>query len=224
MVNDEVGIYNLALNQVGARDNVSITTEASREAEVCRLWYPVVRDQILRAAHWPSCRKLARLALLAEAADVPWTELLPEPGYAYTYGQPADLLYPRYLTTYEPFIVNNFGNSQAITCNTYQAILVYTFRQTNVALWEASLQSAIAFGLAAYICMPLTGKPARTRELLNQANSTAMQARVEAANEGGRMLDTLPDWIAQRGYSNTSILSPRFVYPYGPQLGIANVS
>lgn len=224
MVNDEVSIFNLALNQVGARDNVTITTEASREAEVCRLWYPVVRDQVLRAAHWPSCRKVARLAVLAESADVPWTELLPEPGYNYCYGQPDDMLYPRSLTTYDPFIVNNFGSVPAITTNAYQAILLYTFRQTQVSRWESSLQSAIAFGLAAHICMPLTGKSNRTKVLLDQANSIVTTARMEAANEGNFMLDTLPDWIAARGYSDTTILAPRFVYPFGTLLGISNVN
>lgn len=221
MVNDEVGIYNLALNQTGVRDNVTITTEASREAEVCRLWYPVVRDQVLRAAHWPSARKVARLALLSTAVEGDWTELLPEPGYAYCYSQPADMLYPRSLTTYEPFIVNNFGTVPAITTNTAEAILLYTFRQTVVARWESSLQSSIAFGLAAHICMPLTGKQNRAKMLLDQANSIVTQAQLEAANEGNYMLDTLPDWIAARGYCGGAALAPRYLYPFGSKLGIS---
>jgi len=224
MVNDEVGIYNLALNQIGARDNVTITTEASREAEVCRLWYPVVRDAVLRAAHWPSARKVARLALLSTQVDGEWSELLPEPGYSYCYSQPADMLYPRSLTTYEPFIINNFGSVPAITTNVANAILLYTFRQTTVARWESSLQSAIAFGLAAHIAMPLTGKQNRAKMLLDQANSIVTQAQVEASNEGGLMLDTLPDWIAARGYCDGQALAPRFLYPFGSMLSVAGTT
>lgn len=226
MVNDEVSVYNLALNQVGARDNVTITLEASREAEVCRLWYPVVRDQILRAAHWPSARKIERLALLAETTSETWDPLQPDPGYQYVYSQPADILYPRSLSTYAPFIINNFGSVPAITTNEYQAIFIYTFRQTIVSRWEASLQSAIVFGLAAHICMPLTGKPNRAQLLIEQANSIIVQARTEAANEGSRQLDTIPDWLAARGYCGEfgTPTSSRFLYPFGSTLSSLNVN
>lgn len=224
MVNDEVSVFNLALNQAGARDNVTLTTEASREAEVCRLWYPVVRDQLLRAAHWPSARKVERLALLAQATGDEWDPLQPEPGYSYCYSQPSDMLYPRFLSNYAPFIVNNFGSTPAITTNIESAILIYTFRQTTVGKWESSLQSAIVFGLAAFICMPLSGKPKRAQSLAQQANQIVQQAQMEAANEGSRQLDSLPDWLTARGYVDSNAGNPRFLYPFGPLLSPSIVS
>ena len=65
----EVGIYNLALNAVGERSNLSATTENSRQAEVCRLWYEPVLEQILAAAHWPEATKIVYLAELAERGE-----------------------------------------------------------------------------------------------------------------------------------------------------------
>ena len=63
-VTDEVGVYNLALNAIGERSNVSSPTENSRRAEVCRLWYESVRNHILGAAPWPEATSMDYLALL----------------------------------------------------------------------------------------------------------------------------------------------------------------
>ena len=48
-ISSEVQVYNLALNAVGERSNISSPTEQSRPAEVCSLWYSPVRDQVLAA-------------------------------------------------------------------------------------------------------------------------------------------------------------------------------
>lgn len=218
MVPDEVSIFNLALNAIGARSNLSTTTERDRGAEVCRLWYPVVRDQVLSAAPWPSCKAFRRLALLKNRdADKPWMETDPEPGYTFAYSAPEDMLHPRYLSDFSQFTVSSYPNSlKAINSNTREAVLTYTKRNYIVNLWEDQLQMAIAYGLAANIAMPLTGKPQRSQMLIQQANDLILTARTEGANQGMETYETMPDWITARGYASS--FPTRWYYPTGSLL------
>ena len=221
MVNDEVGIFNLALNAIGNRSNLSSTSERDRGAEVCRLWYPVIRDQVLAAAPWPSCKAFQRLAVLARRTEGPWTPDQPEPGYAIAYSAPNDLLHPRYLSNFARFSTSTFNKGiKAINTNVEQAILTYTFRNYVVSRWESELQMAIAYGLAANIAMPLAGKPQRANYLVQQANDLILTARVAAANEDNENYESLPDWIRARGFNNPG--DDRFYYPFGSLLMVAN--
>lgn len=222
MVPDEVGIYNLALNAVGTRSNLSSTAEKDRGAEVCRLWYPVIRDQVLASAPWPSCKSFKRLSLLKAQESETWVAGDPEPGYAYIYSSPSDMLHPRYLSDYSRFAMSSYVNEiKALSSNCSAPILVYTRRNYAVASWENELQMAVAYGLAANIAMPLTGKPQRAQLLVQQANDLILTARIAAANEDNEITETLPDWITARGYSNPT--TPRWYYPVGAMLQVMNV-
>lgn len=220
----EVAVYNLALNAVGARSNVSSPTEASREAEVCSLWYSPVVDQVLASAPWPEATEIRYLSQLREADeddDGEWAYDDPRPGYQYVYQLPADYLRARYLTDFSKFLVTSYSdNRRALHTNTYQAILAYTKRLTSVSLWDAELQMAIVYGLAAHICMPLSGKLSRAKHMINLANEFIIAARVSAANTSDETQESIPDWISARGY-NTSA-GVRYYYPQGGLLSLVN--
>lgn len=222
MVPDIVSIFNLALNAVGARSNLSATTERDRGAEVCRLWYPVIRDQVLAAAPWPSCKSFKRLALLAKKAEGTWQSTDPEPGYTHVFSAPADMLHPRYQADFSRFTVSaHLGDKKVINSNHADPILVYTRRNELVGSWENELQMAIAYGLAANIVMPLTGKPQRAQALVQQANDLILTARIAAANEDNEPFETIPDWISARGYCVP--VSTRYYFPMGSLLQVTNV-
>ena len=219
----EVAIYNLALNAVGARDNVSAPTENSREAEVCRLWYSVVRDQILASAAWPEATDFRILAQLAVEEDDEYTAGDPRTGYQYVYSLPADLLRPQYLTDFGRFLITTYSdNRRALHTNTSYAVLAYTKRLETISLWSAELQMAIVYGLAAHVCMPLSGKPSRAKMLLAAANEYTMAARESAANASAEIYEAIPDWIAARGFTDTQ--RTRYFYPYGSLLGLPTVA
>lgn len=222
-ISSEVQVYNLSLNAVGERSNISAPTEQSRPAEVCRLWYSVVRDQILAAAPWPEATKIANLAVLAEADDeTAWLETEPRTGYSYVYAMPSDALRPRYMSDFSKFLFANYDGQRALHSNTEDASLAYTSRLENVALWDAELQMAIVYGLAANICMPLSGKPSRAKALADRANELITTARVAAANANNEYYESVPDWIIARGFNATS--SPRYFHPYGSLLTLTNVN
>lgn len=214
-ISSEVQIYNLALNAVGERSNISLPTETSRRAEVCRLWYSPIVEQVLSAAAWPEATKIAYLAETAERDDDDaWLETEPAPGYSYAYNLPSDCVRPQYLADFSQFLITYFGDNQRVLhTNTYQAVLAYTANITNISIWNAELRMAIVYGLAANICMPLTGKPSRAKMLADKANELILGARMSAANASNQQQESIPDWIAGRG-GNVSP-STRFFYPLG---------
>lgn len=226
MGTSELQIYNRALNAIGARNSVNSVSEVSREAEVCRLWFGVARDTVLRAAPWSVGKAHARLALLKERDNtLEWESDDPMPGFQFAYALPADMLIPRHMSSYERFtlgVYNDGADQLALMSNSEAPILTYTKKQDNVGLWDVQLEHAVTFALAAYICMPLTGKPQRAKLLADQANSILLDARIADANSEMNTLDTVPDWIAARGYSG-SYPSARYFYPNGPMISFSEL-
>lgn len=222
-ISSEVQVYNLSLNAIGERSNIASPTEQSRPAEVCRLWYSPVRDQVLSAAPWPEATKIAYPALLATQDDEDaWLETEPRTGYSYVYAMPSDALRPRYMSDFSRFLFTSYNGQRALHSNTPSAILAYTSRLENVALWDSGLQMAIVYALAAHICMPLSGKTSRAKVLAEKANELILSARVAAANSNNESYESIPDWIAARGFNTTS--TPRYFHPYGSLLTLSTVS
>lgn len=213
---DEVSIYNLALDAVGTRARVALPTERSREAEVCRLWFGPVRDRILRAARWPSAKAWGRLALYKERDfDEAWVSTDPDPEFQFAYAPPSDMIAPRNLAGFQRFSLSSYpGNKLAIMTNQEDALLSYTKRQEVISLWDPGFQMAVVWGLAAYISMPLHGKASRTRNAIQEANNLILTAREDAANTDMDTIQSIPSWIAARGYGFTTS-DTRFFYPLG---------
>lgn len=209
-------IYNLALNACGERSNISLPTENSRRAEVCNLWYEPVLEQVLSAAPWPEATKILYAAETAEKADGDWLETEPRPGYQYAYSLPADCLRPQYLADFTKFQISVLGDIKVLNTNTFQAILVYTANITNISLWSAELRMAIVYALSAHVCMAISGKPTRTKMLIDRANQFILDARISAANESTEQYEALPEWISGRGFSDPN--PQKYIYPLGSLL------
>jgi hypothetical protein len=212
---DAVALYNLALDAIGARGKISLPTEQSREAEACNLWFPNIRDQVLASAPWPEATKMERLALVSTQDDDTWAQGEPRPDLTYAYSFPSDCLRPQYLSDFSQFAVQSYGaENKAIMTSKQSPVLVYTFRQNLIQLWGQELQMAIMYGVAASICISLTGKTSRAKILMQQANDIIIAARETAANTNNERLDSLPDWIVGRGYADVSSQT-RYFYPFG---------
>lgn len=223
MANTKLDVFNIAMYHVGTREDIADVNEESREAEVCRLLYPRVVEQVLQAAYWTSAKGHARLAVLAERDDtVAWTATDPEPGFRFAYAVPADFIYPRFLTSYERFSFGILGSAKALFANTEDAILQYTMNQDNVALWDPQLFTAMTWALAAYAGMSLHGKAQRAQFAAQQANSTIMEARVSNANSENNTIDSIPEWISARGFAG-SVPDTRYFYPFGPTINVASL-
>lgn len=224
MAADLTSVFNRALSAVGTRYMVSDPDEASSEAEICRLWYEEARDQVLRAAPWPSAQSAKRLTLLRERDnDELWTTSDPSPNWQYAYAVPNDMLYPRHLGTYGRFQLATIPADNRLAIMTMEAspVMVYTRKQEDVGLWDVDLRLAITYALAAHIAMPLHGKADRAKLAQIMANELIMTARVNAANANVGSFETVPDWLSARGYAGSGPQG-RYLYEYGSLIAVMN--
>lgn len=216
MANDVITIWNLALSAAGNPNTVSDPNETSREANLCRLHYDLVRDNVLKAAPWPSADASARLTLAAERDfSLPWQSTDPRAGWKYEYKHPEGMLAPHHLTTWAPFKnVWSAGRSEnAFASNQPFAILNFTFRQTDVSKWDVGLQSTIVEMLGATLVQPLAGKVSLSERLLERAQARAIQTQTNVGNEQTLQYARVPEGLVQRGYE-APISQVRYHYPF----------
>lgn len=222
MAQSQLNLYNLALSIISDKYIVATTGEASIPAETCGMWYDVVRQTVLRSAHWNSCRRFARLTQeAARDTALDWVAADPNPGWAFSYDFPADMLAARYMTNFAEFDVGYDNDGKVINSNVGgtatadKPVLCYTADITDPLIWEPDLYKGMSFALAAHIAMPLTGKSGSARSWLEVANGVILEARVASANERQQLIRTMPESLLARGYTDQNTTVP-FFYPYGP--------
>jgi hypothetical protein len=225
VISDLTTLFNLACNAIGGRDRIASPTENSREAQVCSLWYPVVRDKVFAAAPWPELTKIAPLTLLDTYEGDAWVTTNARPGYTYAYALPNDCIQPQYLTGFERFLIQAYptGTVSALATNVTDAILAYTSGAFQPPIWSGDLGLAMVYALASHIVMPITGKVTRAKQMADMANNLIMSAREAAANTSNEGFESIPDWIAARGYAGSQVQASRYIYPYGDLLTVASV-
>lgn len=212
----QLDVYNRALVAALSRTTLTEINARRPEADICNLMYPVVRDNVLKAASWPSAKKNRRLALIKERDfGEDWVSDDPSPGYRYVYGAPNDLLAPRYLHSYRRFELEYYEpqNTVAIMTDDPAPILHYTFAQQDVSQWDPGLLQAITYALAAQITLPLNGKPAVAQLLTGQALDLIIQAQTDVANEADDYHEAISEIIEVRGFSGP-VNRPQYFFPY----------
>lgn len=213
-------LYNLAAQAVGARGKLVSTSQASRFTDVFGLWLPSVRAVVLQSSHWPSAKKTASLSPIAERDNgVAWAAGAPKPGAKYAYLAPSDLLHPRHLSTYGHFDMEMIGDSRAIHAHEPQAILTYTFDQTNESLWEPELFLLMAIALGAYTAQTLTGKRSLSASLEKQANEMITRAQARSLAMHYAPVSAVASWHSARGYAGRPDVA-RYVYPLGSLIAV----
>lgn len=208
MATSEVDIYNMALSQLGTFSSLVSPSDNRREAELCRTWYDNCRRRILRSAPWGEALAFRRLSLTAERDnDADWVSTNPAPGWLFAYSVPNDFLWPRFISDFRKF--GFYGTS--ITTNSESPIIAYTKDETNVSRFNPDLERAIAFDLAAHIAPGLTNLNAQPA-MFQMAQSVLDDAKAAALNEMNEVLETIPEWIAVRGFTGAAPQTP-FLWP-----------
>lgn len=81
-----VDIFNLALGHLAVGTEVQAVDEASKEANACRRYYDMARQEVLRAFPWPFATKTVSPSLVSDPTVPYSTE------YQYAYRAPVDML------------------------------------------------------------------------------------------------------------------------------------
>lgn len=242
MPSSQVQIANMALDVIGTRSTIASLSEGSAEANaIARHWDNAV-DSMLRAAHWNFARKQVPLTLLRDATQA---QTVPAP-WLYEYGYPSDCVLLRQLmpmiqvqpippvstpgavsplSAYGPPPKFQIGTDldfngnpvSVLLTNQPQAIAIYTFRNTNTAMWDALFVQGMASYLGARVCLALTGDKTTARMALQEAQAYAEDAKAKNGNEGVTVIDTTPDWMRVRGYASDWAWPDGGMYTFGPQ-------
>jgi hypothetical protein len=242
MPSSQIQIANMALDVIGTRSSIQSLSEGSNEANAIARHYDNAVDAMLRACHWNFARKQVPLSLLQ---DGPNGGTVPAP-WLYEYAYPSDCVLLRQIMPMiqtqeiQPSIgatsaagVVAYGNAvrfitgtdldingnpiEVILTNQPQAIAIYTFRNSNTAMWDPLFVQGFAAYLGARVCMTLTGDKGTQQLALREAQQFAVDAQRMNGNEGLTVIDFVPDWMRVRGYASDWAWPDGGFFTYGPQ-------
>lgn len=176
-------IANMAISHLGTgKEIANIETENSPEANACRRFYQTALDETLRDGTWPFATKYADLNLIEENPTDEW---------AYSYRYPVDCKHARRIVSGNrnesrqdriEYKIVNTSTGSAIYTDKQNAVLEYTVKIDNPALFPDDFKMALSFRLAHYIAPRITkgdpfgmGKRAMDMYLfeINRAKATA---------------------------------------------------
>lgn len=179
----EVQIARLALQHLGDRFDITSLDEATPEAEQVNLVYDEVRDMVLRGHPWKFAKKFFTPAYLTATPPADW-------GYMYTY--PSDCL--RMLRIVNPLgggkppirfeIGLNSSGNKVILTNESEITIEYTSRVTDPNMYDSQFITGMAYRLAQYLAIPITGDRQRMADMQALADRELGMAMSTDANEG----------------------------------------
>ena len=173
---NEVEICNMGLSHIRS-GSINALTESSVQAQQCKLWYPIVRDQVLQDAPWGFSHSLKPLALLSDSIF----------NWRYVYQYPTDCLRVNHLlinyaTTSSDaggssstssrvydlesldaqfpkvnYKIFNIDGNKVIAANESELRVDYRMRVEDPNLFTLDCQEAMAFLLASKLAVPIVG-------------------------------------------------------------------
>jgi hypothetical protein len=197
-MSSEVQIARLALQHLGDRYDITSLDEATPEAEQVKLVFDNVRDMVLREHPWTFARKYATPAQLTGVVPGNWS-------YMFTY--PSDAL--RIIRIVNPLGDNqppirfetarNSADVHVILCNESEPMIEYTKQVTDPQQFDPQFIPALAYRIAQYIAMPITGDRSIMSDMKTLADIEIGKAQATDANEGFEAVRPAEaTWIAAR--------------------------
>ena len=202
MATSKTQIANLALSHLGVAKVIgNLDTESSSEASVCRTFYEITRDVVLRDFEWPFATTTLTLGLVEEDPTDEWE---------YSYRYPSDCLKFRKILsgtrnetndTRESYRIASDSAGQLIYTDKAEAQGEYTKKITDVSLFPPDFTMALSLRLAYYIAPRVTqGDPFKLQEkAINNYFIEVSRSSATSINE--EQNDRMPDseFIRARG-------------------------
>jgi len=192
----KVDICNLALSALGEHNFIQSLMEGSAQANHCKQHYASALGATLEDFDWPFARKTAGLAKTGE----------PPMDWQYQYAYPADGLKCRSLVTADrrerklPWQIglNEAGTAKVIHTDVDNAIMRYTRRLEDEALFPPSFVTSFSMRLAWVLAMPITRERKIMEAMWKSYLQSLSQAKAIARNEGVRDQPQDAAWIRGR--------------------------
>lgn len=196
----ETSICNIALanlKQAVRLDNLDSDTGVF--AIDCRLFYPLVLQELLEAFEWPLQEKYKTLQLITADPNIQW-------GYEYLYpvdcAAPIELvistrvLYPHNKPPY--LVAHNDDSAKVIWTDCVNAVLKYTSNYSNENQYSAHFIDALSWKLAWRLVPTLTKSNITQREAQSEYNKAFNLAKAQAMSKNQQEQDPENDIAASR--------------------------
>jgi hypothetical protein len=195
-------IANLALGHILAGRIGNLESEKSEEANVCRVYFSIVQEAVLRDFPWHFASRIAALNLVAEAPNEEWLFSYRLPVEAVKFGRILSGKSPEQEAEGDPvpYRIASDASGQLVYTDKEEAQAEYTVRNPNPSSWPPDFTLAFSLRLASYIAPSLTeGDPNRLGlRALQLYEAEIGRARAAAANERNLKPPPLPSGIRAR--------------------------
>lgn len=173
----EVEICSRALNQLG-EDSITSFDDNTDPSDLCRDFYPGIRDAVLRAYPWNCAKTKQALARLAEVplagGDYSWT---------YQFTLPADpycLWVPKQLNEDLKYVIEG----RKLLTDEATAVIAYIQRLTDTGQFDTLLAEAIEARIASKLAYPVTGQMSLADAMWKLYKLKLQEARTTDGMEG----------------------------------------
>lgn len=183
----DVGICNSALLKVGAEE-ISSLTDDTRASNTCQLMYPILRDEVMRAAPWRFALQQNHFGVVSGTPPVF--------GYQAAYDIPSNLL--RVWKVQTPRWTE-IGNQ--ILCDKADGIDVLAiYQNTDPTSWDAQFAEALSWRIAMEIALSLVQSIPMKQEMEKGYEKSMALARSTNAVIGTPERLIADTWSSARKY------------------------
>lgn len=169
-----VDIYNMALAHLGHDQTVTATTDSTAEAAWCNRFYDQARKE---------CLRLAKPSFAMRTEDLEDSAESSHPNWDYEFSRPQDCVGI-------VLVVDSSGNpvdyaleGELLYADVDEASVTFVFDEDDPELFDAMFVATLAYRLASYIALPISGKVDVKRVMEQGFFSALSDARVMDANE-----------------------------------------
>jgi hypothetical protein len=169
-----VDVYNMALAQLGHDQTVTATTDATAEASWCNRFYDQSRKECLRLVKPNFAVRTEALEDGAESDN---------PNWFYEFSRPTGCLGITSVVASDGNPVDYALQGELLFADVADVSVVFVFDEEDADLFDALFVAALAYKLASYVSLPLTGKSEYKRLMEQGFVSALSDARVMDAND-----------------------------------------
>jgi hypothetical protein len=221
-MNTPVTICNTALSRIGISSFISSLEESSIEARVCENVYEQSVYHLLREFHWPFAQSYEQLALVADGTATPW-----KTDWAYRYRYPSNAITVRRIVTqlgkqeYQAaaYSIGRDSVGKLIYTDIEDAVAEITNRHIDASEFDPTFASALAWYIAAEICMPLSVSDSFRKQALQGFLLDLDKAKQIAANESQPSRDVDTELMNSRFGPIAGGINDLTIYPSGFKVG-----
>ncbi len=190
-----IEICRMALLQVGSENLIESLEEPSKEAKLCKAYYQLALESLLREYSWNIANTEKQLTLFGTSSK-----------YQFQYKYPNDCL--RANAVFNPeistdmdtvFNVSISGGVKVIQTDLEDAILSYTSKIIDpTQITDPMFIECLVLKLAGFICTPLTSDKQILQQITTLYQNALYKAQASDSNEGQAEQPNDADWIRAR--------------------------